>query len=251
MVVGKKYIDGAVVTKFDSKEKLLVNTFVATTKEEIIQARSSKYAPVSLNHVISDIKQRKGKYVIVGLPCHIQSFRKYEQMDSVFKNMIFAYFGLYCSYGRTFDLTSYVLKKRNVSLENLNYFAYRDEGCLGSMIVKGESTTKHTPVNIKEKFEHYYLPLRAFFVPRRCLLCVDHFSELADVSFGDIHIPPYINDEIGVNSVVVRNEKLLSLIKMARDENYIHLDALSADVLLSSQKVLFQKKKSRYLSEDK
>lgn len=72
-----KKIDGAVVTRFDQDSPLLVKTFIATTREDIISARSSKYAPVTLNRVAQDIKAASGsRYVIVGLPCHIQGLRK-------------------------------------------------------------------------------------------------------------------------------------------------------------------------------
>ncbi|MDR1758984.1 MAG: 4Fe-4S binding protein, partial [Fibrobacter sp.] len=84
-LLDKKYIDGAVVTKFSQNGELLVESFIATTKEEILSAKSSKYAPVTLNHAIQEIKKRKGKFVIVGLPCHIHGFRKYEKLDKKFK----------------------------------------------------------------------------------------------------------------------------------------------------------------------
>lgn len=45
-------IDGAIVTKFDINSPLLVKTIIATTREDIISARSSKYAPVTLNRAI-------------------------------------------------------------------------------------------------------------------------------------------------------------------------------------------------------
>ena len=79
----KKLIDGAAVTAFRSKSELLVHSFIATTKEEILSAKSSKYAPVTLNNIIHDIKAREGKFVIVGLPCHIHGLRKYEKIDNM------------------------------------------------------------------------------------------------------------------------------------------------------------------------
>lgn len=249
----KKIITGAVVTSCDPKQKLLVHTYIAHTEEEILAARSSKYTSVSLNQIIQKIKEENGKFIIVGLPCHIQGFRKYEKKDNKFKEKILGYFGLYCSYGRTFNLTEYVFKERGIDQSSLKYFAYRDEGCLGSLVAEGINKQKNKSFKIVEKYQDYYHPLRSFFIPRRCLFCIDHCSELADVSFGDIHIPPYIEDKIGVNSLIVRNKTFLDFIKMARADKYLHLDTISAETVVKSQKVIYFKKMrtATYLKLDK
>ncbi len=233
----RKYIDGAVVTKFSPNSELLVESFIATTKEEILSAKSSKYAPVTLNHAIQDIKKREGKFVIVGLPCHIHGFRKYEKLDKKFKEKIAGYFGLFCSGGRTFYLTEHVFKERNIDKNELTYLAYRDEGCLGSLVVK---ETNHTT---KIPYQQYYHPLRSFFKSRRCLFCIDHFAELADVSFGDIHIEPYIQDKVGINSLVVRNPQFLLWLKDATVDGCMEIQPLDAEKLLKSQVIINHKKR--------
>lgn len=187
---------------------------------------------MSLHSAAVDIKTAKGnKYVIVGLPCHIEGFRKLEAVDRKFKEKIAGYFAIYCSSGRTFYLTEYVFNKLNIQKEELIYLAYRDEGCLGSLVAKTRNGKKY-----KEKYQSYYHPLRSFFVPRRCLLCIDHYGELGDVCFGDIHIEPYMEDKIGVNSLVVRKQVWLDRLLEAKAEGYITLDEISAETLNSSQK---------------
>lgn len=227
-----KCIDGAVVTVFDNEESLMVRTFVATTREELVGAKSSKYAPVSLHDVASLIKQAKGeRYVVVGLPCHIQGLRKQTHKDKRLRDKIIAYFGLYCSCGRTFYLTEHVLKERNIKREELTYFAYRDEGCLGSMVAK---LYKKDEV-YKERFQNYYHPLRSFFIPKRCLFCIDHYARLADISFGDIHMKPYSEDKIGINSIVARSPQMVDLLMQAQADGAITLNELSVEVLNKSQ----------------
>lgn len=223
-------IDGVVVTAYDKQAPLMVRSYIATTREEILQAKSSKYAPVTLNHAIQDIKKAKGdRYVIVGVPCHIEGFRKYEQMDKRFKEKIIGYFALYCSSGRSFYLTEHVFKERNIDASKLTYFAYRDNGCLGNMVAKGDG------IFHEERFQDYYQPLRSFFVPRRCSMCIDHYGELGDVSFGDIHIDPYIDDKIGINSLVVRNKTFMDWLNEAKQDGTISLDEISVDILNKSQ----------------
>lgn len=230
-------IDGAVVTRFDNSKPLMVDSFIATTREEILSAKSSKYAPVSLHGVADQIRKAQGsRYVVVGLPCHIQGFRKQMDFDPKLKEKIVAIFGLYCSCGRSFNLTEYVFKERNINQRELTYFAYRDKGCLGKMLAKTSSGEV-----FEEDFQSYYHPLRSFFIPKRCLFCADHYAFLADISFGDIHVKPYSDDKIGINSIISRNSKMTDWLKQAKKDGVIALDEIKADTVNQSQIMAYKK----------
>ena len=252
-----KLIDGAVVTKFDNSNALMVSSYIATTRDEIIAARSSKYAPVTLNHAVQDIKNATGnRDVVVGVPCHIQGMRKMMSLDKRLREKIVGLFAVYCSCGRTFNLTEFVLKERKIDRNNLTYFQYRDDGCLGSLKAKVSiQNPPLKPINqfaeccvndreqvYKEEFQSYYHPLRSFFIPRRCLFCIDHYGELADISFGDIHIKPYSDDKIGVNSVVVRKQEWLGLLLQCKESGKMTLDEVPFKIVSDSQKMSFKKK---------
>lgn len=253
-----KKIDGAVVTRFDQENSLLVKTFIATTREDIIAARSSKYAPVTLNRAVQDIKAASGsRYVIVGLPCHIQGLRKLMEIDKKLRDKVVGLFGIYCSCGRSFYMTEQVFKERGIPKDKITYFQYRDEGCLGKMVVKvpegdantirvinnnSDSVLSNEVRSYKEHYQSYYHPLRSFFIPRRCLFCIDHYAELSDISFGDIHIKPYSDDKIGVNSIIVKNKTWLSLLEECQKAGAIYLDEVPFKTISDSQKMSFKKK---------
>lgn len=255
----KKIIDGAVVTGFSETNPLSPISYIARTKEDIVRARSSKYCPVSLNKVGNEIKNSEGKYIIVGLPCHIQGFRKRALIDSKFKEKVLGYFSIYCSSNRTFNAQEFLLKKYGVKKENVTRFAYRDNGCLGDMVIEAERQGQEFPSFAMDKgsecreskskisipFIHYYGALRSFFKPRRCLTCIDHYGELADVCFGDIHIKPYSSDKVGVSSWIVRNPFFDDLFKKAAREGYIKMDELDAYTLNESQKAMLYPKQRR------
>ena len=251
-------IDGAVITKFDNTKPLMTDTFIATTKEEVVFGRSSKYGPVSMHHAVQDIKAASGsRYVVVGLPCHIQGFRKLMAIDLKLREKVVGLFALFCSSGRSFYLTEHVFKERGIDKNKLTYFQYRDEGCLGSMVAK---STKGSGKNIrtinsfsesvfyneqqvyKEYFQSYYHPLRSFFIPRRCLFCIDHYGELADVCFGDIHKDTYIEDKIGVNSIIVKKKVWLELLVKCQNSGAVHLEEISFKTVSDSQNMSFKKK---------
>lgn len=238
----KKHISAAVVVTMDTAAPFLFKTVLAHTAEEIIAARSSKYCPVNFSGITAGVKKEPGKVVIVGLPCHIHGFRKYERTDTAFEERILGYFGLYCSGGRTFHLTEYVFKQLRIDRSRLGYFAYRDLGCLGSLhaVVTAPDTGREESIQVP--FQLYYHPLRSVFIPLRCHLCIDHYAELADVSFGDIHYGEYKKDTVGVNSVIVRNSRFRELFEEAARENYIHIDRIGPELLLKCQLAIRKKK---------
>ena len=258
-LLDKKIIDGAVVTGFSDEDHLTPASYIARTKEEILKARSSKYCPVALNKVGNEIKNTNGKYVIVGLPCHIQGFRKRAMIDGKFREKVIGYFSIYCSSNRTFYAQEFLFKKYGVNKQNVRYFAFRDNGCLGNMIIEVGHKEEEFPSFAADKcsecreskslisipYIRYYGALRSFFKPRRCLTCIDHYGELADVCFGDIHIKPYSEDKIGISSWIVRNQYFEDLFKKAAEEGYIRMETLDAFTLNESQKAMLYPKQRR------
>lgn len=240
-LLDNKKIDGAVVTRFDRDNELLVKSYIASTKEEVITGRSSKYAPVTMAGMASAIKEaEENRFVVVGIPCHIEGFRKLMAIDKKLRDKIVGLFAIYCSSGRSFYLTEYVFRERSIDPKKLSYFQYRDEGCLGSLVAK--TTNNGNESTYKERYQSYYHPLRSFFVPRRCLFCIDHYGEVADVCFGDIHIDPYIEDKVGVNSIIVKNREWLDLIQECKRDGAITLDEVQFSVVSSSQTMSYKKK---------
>lgn len=235
----KKIINGAVVTAFSETDHVTPISYIARTKEDILKARSSKYCPVSLNKIGNEIKNSAGKYVIVGLPCHIQGFRKRAEIDKKFRENVIGYFSIYCSSNRTYYAQDFLLKRYDIQKKDISYFSYRDNGCLGNLSVK--SITKEISV----PYINYYGSLRSFFKPRRCLTCIDHYGALADVCFGDIHLPPYSEDKVGISSWIVRTPFFNELFKQAVAEKYITMHILDAKTLNESQKTMLYPKQRR------
>lgn len=227
----KKYIDGAVVVGFDKDSPMTPKTFIARTPDEILAGRSSKYCSTSYEGILTKIRNEDGKFAVVGLPCHIQSIRKYIDTFKTVQNKIVAYFAIYCSSTRTLRSQDYILYRYGVKREDVKRFAYRDNGCLGEMVFEGDGgqVLKTVP------YQNFWLGMRGFFNVPRCSLCIDHFGELADVSFGDIYIGEYRNDHVGVNSIISRLPYWTTLLRDAAKEGYLHLDEISHYIVENSQ----------------
>lgn len=235
-LLDRGYISAAVVVENDLKQPFLNRTVLVHSSSELKNTRSSKYCPVKYDGIVNQIKKESGRVIVVGLPCVIHGFRKYEIIDKRLKEKIFGYFGLYCSCGRSFNLTEYVFKRNKIDRKTLSYFQYRDNGCLGNLVADDKNGRTEIP------FEMYYHPLRSFFIPNRCQFCIDHYAELADVSFGDIHYGVYKEDKTGINSVVIRNVFFDELIKKAEEDGYIRILPLTEEELIFCQASAHKKK---------
>ena len=237
----KKYIDGAVVVGFEKESPMTPKTFIARTPDEILAGRSSKYCSTSYEGILSQIKKEDGKYAVVGLPCHIQSIRKYADIFKTVKNRIVAYFAIYCSSTRTMRSQDYLLYRYGVKREDVKRFAYRDNGCLGEMVFEGDGglLLKTVP------YQKFWIGMRGFFSVPRCSLCIDHFGELADVSFGDIYIGEYRNDHVGVNSIISRSLYWTGMLEDAAKEGYLYIDFVKPELVEDSQGYAKRSKKGK------
>ena len=100
-----------------------------------------------------------------------------------------------------------------------------------------EGTAEH-----EEPFQDYYLSLRSFFNVRRCMWCVDHFAELGDICFGDLHVGKYIGTEKGISSIVARSSEMDEILRKMEKEDIVSLEELPITDLLDSQQFVKTKK---------
>lgn len=240
-LLDKKVIDGAVVTGY-REDHITPYSYIARTREDVINARSSKYCPVALNKVGNEIASLdEGKYVIVGTPCHIQGFRKRMAIDRKLRERIVGLFSIYCSSQRSYNAQDYLFHHYQVDKNDIKYFAYRDNGCLGNLTIE-----QNNGKNVSVPYTTFYGPmLRSFFKPHRCLTCIDHYGELADVCFGDIHIKPYDEDKVGISSWITRTDFWELQFMNAAREGYIKMDEVDAETLNKSQAAMLYPKKRR------
>lgn len=227
----KKFIDGAVVTRFKKEAPMKPEPFIAHTKADILSGKSSKYCVVSLDGILTEIKQTPGRYVIVGLPCHIHAIRKCIDVDKQVRDRIVGCFAIYCSVNKTMDSQRYLLYRYGVDEKILKDFAYRDDGCLGSMHFrdgKGENIVK--PIYYLD----YWFGMRSFFSIPRCGLCNDFFGELADVAFGDLNRGKETDDPIGINTLMSRSQYWDELLRQCQYDGNLWLEAIDEETMIEA-----------------
>ena len=237
----KGVIDGAVVTGYEFKNPMQPHVYIASNREEVLAGKSSKYCVVTMNGIAKEIHNTPGKYVVVGLPCHIHAFRKYGGVDKKVGERIIGYFPIYCSSNKNMDSQHYLVWRYKVDKDRIKSFAYRDNGCLGSMFFRDDQGN-----NVVEPIEYldFYKGMKAFFSIPRCALCPDFFGELGDVCFGDLNVGKETDDKIGINSVITRNKKWDDLLNLCVEEGKLFFEEVDEETLLRANNYCYKKKGS-------
>lgn len=225
-------IDGAVVVRYLKDNPLEPEPFIATTEDEIWQSRSSKYVVLSMDKVAAEIA--KGEYknlAVVGLPCQIQGWRQLAQKNKNVREAIKGYFAIYCSVNKTKHSLLYYPYRYCVNPEEIGRFTFRDDGCMGFMKFEDKDGNEMKKV----PYLSFWFGTHSFFANSRCSVCIDQLGELADISFGDIHIPPYSDDHIGTNSMITRSARWDELLHQCCEEGFVTLEEIPVETLTRSQ----------------
>ena len=233
-------IDGALVTRMKKEDPLNPDSFIARTKEEIIEAQGSKYCPVPSNIVLNKIlKSKEGeRFAVVGLPCQIHGVRKAQKVNKILKERIVLCFGLFCGAYSNFNGIEFLLDSIGVKSKDITCINFRGLGWPGNLSIIGRNG-----INIKIPYVEYSSTLGSAFFPVRCTLCIDALNEFADISFGDAWLKEYLSDSIGTSICIARTSIGLNLLKKAKIADKISLTLILKEKLIESQSSLLKFKK--------
>ena len=214
-------------------EKNIAEHYIATTPEELIPSMGSKYIQSYTVDAFRNIN-RKEKYLVVGTPCQIDSFRRYIQKFRVEDNFVLVDF--FCH-----GVPSYIawkayskdVEKKIGPISNVvwrhKYNGWHDSWAM-SIDAKGASK------DIIEKNEVYGLYIEetkgrhfrkmsendefySLFLGNNCLgkACYSHckykyMNSSADIRLGDLWGTKYKDNQKGVSSVITFTSKGESII---------------------------------------
>lgn len=232
-LMDKGLIDGAVIVGMSLTEPFKPEVKIVRNREEIIQGSQSKYCLVPVNAIIRKLRNEKGKFAFVGLPCHIHGLRKLQEFKRPESEKIFITIGLFCGFNMSFGGTEFLLKKLGVEKNDIVDLKYRGKGYPGGFFVKTEE---------KEYFldKHIYNLINPVFIPKRCLVCNDLTNEFADISVGDIWKK---SDGTGWSSIIIRTSLGKEVFTGATQHRYLFHEELQYNDLISSHHHLIQYKK--------
>jgi coenzyme F420 hydrogenase subunit beta len=195
-------VDAVIGARIDPANALAVRPVLAATAAEAAACRGSKYNAVAMNEALAQVRERPGRYVLVGLPCHIQGLRLAQRRSHVLRERVVFALGIFCGWTAQPRATEIAARQAGVDPADLATVTYRGPGWPGGMrLVRADGSERRRP------YPDYFDRFMGACTPPRCRLCPDALAECADVSVGDAWLERFEHDPAfaeGVSDVIAR-----------------------------------------------
>jgi len=222
LAINEGFIDAAVMTKTEGT--LGAKGVVATNADEIRACSGSSFQiPAALKVLNEALKENKYKKIgVVGTPCKTLAAYKmrakpFEENGNNAEN-IGMIFGLFCGWGLDWKGLEALVDK------------YTTRDVMKHMDIlpsKYHSMELNTKGGVKSVDLDEIYPL----VKNNCKYCTDLTSEFADISVGGARSADGWEVDKGWNQVIVRTEKGMELLKIAREKGVLEFKELPETAL--------------------
>ena len=226
---------------YTSSGKLLFQYAISSSIEEIKNGAKSRYYPIELSSVLQTIKEKPGRYLIVGVPCFIKSVRLLMRQDSILKERIKFCLGLVCGHLKSSAFAESLAWKTGIEPDDLVSINFRKKDIASyanqySIEVQGIKNEEKISI-IRSILDLSFLTNWGIglFKYKACDFCDDVVAETADITIGDAWLPQHAKDPLGTNIIIVRNKSLNDLLRRSKETGEIILDELSVAEIIQSQ----------------
>lgn len=214
-------IDGAVVVGMNKKQPWRIEPKIATNREEVIAAASTKENLVPVNAILAEAVERGFKRLgFVGLPCHVHAIRKMQLYHRPAKilDSIKLVIGLVCGTNYSYQNTEHVLEEGlKVPLTQVAKVEFRAGEYPGEFRV----TTKEGKIATRRHARGIDAD--------RCIMCYDYANDLADVSVGDYWGLEMTRGVPGLSAAILRTDIGQKLVNSAEKAKYVGTEPTERD----------------------
>ena len=248
-------IDGALVIGSDGTDLWKGRAFIARSREELLSSMKSKYAITPTNVGFSEIRERPGRYAVVGLPCQIHGFVKAAALDERIKERVVLTIGLYCHAAVEHDAFRIIWQSLGDKASRATRFISRigkhpgtphielDDGSLYPVYFGDKQGFRPSSMEIINIIYRLY-------TPNRCLTCFDASSEFADIAVGDPWMAPptsEVNFEQGWSFALARTERGKQAIAAAEAQNALTIEWITPRETENCNRIMATEKRWRAL----
>ena len=197
------------VDGYDYYHQLFTTPVTIKELKEGIESSSypkSRYLPVSHENAVSYARSnRTKKIIIVGTSCAIRGFlTAVERLGLERENYLLI--GLFCDRVFTYNVIEYYSQPAfcgEKKLDELHFKNKESGGWPGNMkFIFSDGSIAYQDKSERAKVKDY-------FMPERCLYCIDKLNVCADISLGD-NYTQQDSSLLGSNSVIIRTKRGLA-----------------------------------------
>ena len=171
----------------------------------------SIYFHVEFSQAVKILKNKNGRFIIVGTPCQIAGIKN---INTLLKRDIFT-IELFCG-----ALYSHNLMQKYFDLKGIKptKIDFRDKytGWHGYSLQLLSNTNNITRTSCDDD-EFYFAQRKRFCTQEACLKCSYCYRGTADIQVGDFWGEKYQHDDIGTNLIISRSTRATEMIKNCSD----------------------------------
>lgn len=210
---------------------------VSSSQSDLRGASKTKYYPVTLATVLSEIDELEGRVAVVGVACFVKAIRLAQYNDPVLKEKIPFVAGIICGGVKSKFFTEYLASKAGADYRNIDSPKYRIKdiasnahdysfGCIDTI------NKDYKKIKMQEVGDMWGTGL---FKANACDFCDDVVTELADISLGDAWLEPYNLDGRGTSLIVTRSPVAELIVREGMDKDEIIIESITPDTMRASQ----------------
>lgn len=214
---------------------------ISRTLAELKSGAKSRYYPIEMSEVLRHIRERPGRYALVGVPCFVKAARLQARLDPVIAERLRFTIALVCGHLKSDRFAAMFAWQMGLSPDRMSAFDFRvknETGRANQYSVRAIGRNEDgTPFDRTRQNKDFfgYLWSHGLFKYRACDYCDDVMGETADITVGDAWLPGFVDDPQGTNVVIVRNGRIDEIVQRAIDGGRLSLAPISVDDAAKSQ----------------
>lgn len=211
----------------------LNETVFSTSREDLMSATGSRYAPASPCERLDLIERAPAPSVFIGKPCDVGGTSLARKRRPTLDAKLGLTIAIFCAGTPTTRGTLEMIRAAGVDdPAQVTGVRYRGNGWPGAAEVRscgaeGERTVRFT-------YEESWGGILQKHRQWRCHVCADHTGEMADVAVGDPWYRP-TGDDPGRSLVLVRTETGRAAVRRAVEAGVLTLEPVGPETLPASQ----------------
>lgn len=213
----------------------LNRTVLSTTREQVLNATGSRYAPASPCDSLHLIEEAPGPCVFIGKPCDVAGANAAASLRPALAANLGLTIGIFCAGTPSTKGTLEMLRAMGIDdPTTLLSVRYRGNGWPGRATARfrrADGSVDEESFTYSESWGDILQKHRQW----RCYICPDHTGEFADIAVGDPWYRPIPEGDPGHSLVLARTERGRRIVEQAIEAGYLKLTPVEARILPASQ----------------
>jgi coenzyme F420 hydrogenase subunit beta len=239
--IDQKAYAGAVQVRARPDQPLLNETVISRSREDVLAASASRYAPASPCERLADLKDSRQPHVFIGKPCDVAGSARLAVEQPSLADSVALSISIFCAGTPSVAGSRELLQRLGVADgDEVLELRYRGRGWPGEMAVRFRQADSGEVHEASMSYAEGWGEILQKHKQWRCQLCADHLGEHADLSIGDPWYRPIAEDEAGQSLILVRTERGRRILREAMQAGALSLERRSLATLAASQPNLEQ-----------